>query len=450
MKPAVTNIQEFKVIELGVRLFERASGCEIHRDISNNKCKILLMGNWKFWSQENIPLPFLSKSDFIDMLGVRLYSSYTKTRQVNGELMVKEVNNTIRKWKSGKFVPFTSRPISVNTYILSKLWYKTSAIDFRIGDEEKIVSSLKSWIYQDCFLKPEEEILYRRTQCGGLGLHNIAAKGTANLTVSFIQSAISPNFVRNLYHEALYNYFILGIGTKCPNRPPYYSENFFKNIKIAIAEGMDVFSMSTKDWYSRFVQRNITHQYNTMTDCWELKPSKIEYYSPHIDHINSYLIMRKINLPTKMISTLFKMKNDLFLTEERKYHCHLVNSNRCTFCMRTDYIGHFLICEHSPINKICKSTIDIFNKVFPKMSLERMIHIDMEGELDEIFAWCWIVSLIADFIYVQKKSCNLDFDLQLRGIFQSNLSTLSNIINVHPRYEKTYNYITNIVESCNI
>ena len=151
-----------------------------------------------------------------------------------------------------------------------------------------------------------------------------------------------------------------------------------------------------------------------------------------------------------MISTLFKMKNDLFLTEERKYHCHLVNSNRCAFCMRTDYIGHFLICEHSPINKICKATIDIFNKVFPKLSLERMIHIDMEGELDEIFAWCWIVSLIADFIYVRKKSCNLNFCLQLRGIFQSNLSTLCNNINVHPRYGKTYNYITNIVESCNI
>ena len=40
----------------------------------------------------------------------------------------------------------------------------------------------------------EKKIYKKTTHCGGLGLHNIAAKATANLTVSFIQFAVSSKY----------------------------------------------------------------------------------------------------------------------------------------------------------------------------------------------------------------------------------------------------------------
>ena len=101
MKPAVTSKEEFSLVDRAVILFEKASGCELHRDIASQKCKVLLLGQWKNWSQSEIPLPYLSKSEFIDMLRVRLYYSYTKTRQDNGERMVDQVKKKTDGWKSG-------------------------------------------------------------------------------------------------------------------------------------------------------------------------------------------------------------------------------------------------------------------------------------------------------------------------------------------------------------
>ena len=64
----------------------------------------------------------LSKSDFIDMLGIRLFSNPTVTRRENGEGMVQFVKNITDRWKSGKFMPLLDRTQSVNVYILTKLW----------------------------------------------------------------------------------------------------------------------------------------------------------------------------------------------------------------------------------------------------------------------------------------------------------------------------------------
>ena len=179
LKPSITSMEEYTTIHNAVVMYESASGCVLHRDISSKKCKILLMGEWKKWSQDEIPLNFLTKSDFLDMLGVKIYSNYTETRRKNGEMLVKGVKETIDRWKSGKFMAFTDRTSCVNTYVLSKIWYKTSAIDFNKGDFEKITSYIKSWLYQDSLLKPDEILLYRKITDGGLGLFHIESKSKA-------------------------------------------------------------------------------------------------------------------------------------------------------------------------------------------------------------------------------------------------------------------------------
>ena len=94
------------------------------------------------------------------MLGVKLYTTFTKTRQINGDIITKMVQEKINQWKRGKFMPLTARPLSINTYALSKIWYKAGVVDFNEGDLDKISSSCKTWLYADSFLKPEEIILH--------------------------------------------------------------------------------------------------------------------------------------------------------------------------------------------------------------------------------------------------------------------------------------------------
>ena len=36
---------------------------------------------------------------------------------------------------------------------ISKLWYKTSCLDLRVGDSDAITTSVKGWLYQDMLLK---------------------------------------------------------------------------------------------------------------------------------------------------------------------------------------------------------------------------------------------------------------------------------------------------------
>ena len=64
----------------------------------------------------------------------------------------------------------TSRPWSINSYCLPKLWYRTGCLDLRVGDTDAITSDVKSWLFQDMLLKPEELVTYRKVELGGLGL----------------------------------------------------------------------------------------------------------------------------------------------------------------------------------------------------------------------------------------------------------------------------------------
>ena len=40
-KPAITSMEEFNIVDKALSLFEKASGCKVHRDPANMKCKFL-------------------------------------------------------------------------------------------------------------------------------------------------------------------------------------------------------------------------------------------------------------------------------------------------------------------------------------------------------------------------------------------------------------------------
>ena len=385
-----------------VDMFEAASRCVPHRDVKTKKCKVLLLGSWKNWSQDNIPLPFLTKSNYLDMLGVKLFNNYSTTKKENGEIIVSTIKNICDRWKSGKFMEFNDRSISANTFALSKIWYKTSSIDLRKGDIEKITSGLKSWLYQDMLVKPEEEILHRKIKDGGLGLFHIPSKIVANFVTSFIQTAVNPNVSRNIYHEYLYNFHVLDVGVKTPRYNPYFPPAFFTMIKDAYLEGKDVIDMKISDWYTRLLERNITHSWDQESSSWTLKQSRIEYLFPQVDHGTSIKNIRRSSLPVRVSSVLLKLKLDLLPTQERLFRCNLVSSNRCKLCSRVDHQGHFLICHRNPLKKVCEAVIDLFKESDDFVSLENIVHMNISAEDSIVFSLGWILATVTDHIYTRK------------------------------------------------
>ena len=55
-------------------------------------------------------------------------------------------------------------------------WFMCHTVDLRVLDISSISSKVKSWIFQDQLEKPQEMILHRPIDIGGLGLHNGSIK----------------------------------------------------------------------------------------------------------------------------------------------------------------------------------------------------------------------------------------------------------------------------------
>ena len=115
------------------------------------------------------------------MVGVQLRGTWTQTRKVNGDIIKERLSNTISPWRSGKFMPLSMRPWSINNYALSKVWFRCSSIDLRVADIVSINSSVKMWLYADMFEKPSEAIMCRPESYGGLQVQSVKFRAQAGL-----------------------------------------------------------------------------------------------------------------------------------------------------------------------------------------------------------------------------------------------------------------------------
>ena len=350
-KPAITSMAEFQLVDRACRIFERSSGCRLHRNPDTNKCKILALGRWKgTLQQEDIPLPHLKLTDHLDYLGVQLYADYSKTRKANGEALQNKVKDKINSWKSGKFLPLTSRPWSLNSFCLSKLWYRTACIDLRIGDSDTIQSSIKSWLYQDMILKPQEMVLYRPTSLGGLGLHNVKLRAKAMLIHTFLAQAVSPHFSTNTYYNCLFRWHVLDQHDfPEPVRPPYYSESFFSLLKqIPNNTPLNIAHVSVKQWYQILIEQGVTHttDENDAPPC--LIKTKFEEKFQQVDSLGTYRLSRIFGLDPDQKSFLFKMIQSLLPTRERLFRIGRIQSPSCSFCNHhDDTLIHLLSCQQA-------------------------------------------------------------------------------------------------------
>ena len=159
----------------------------------------LPLARWRGTLQQtDIPCKYMTISDHLDMLGVELRATWVQTRKANGDEVQSRVESTTRQWRSGKFMHLSLRSWSLNSYCLSKVWFRTHCVDIREQDINKI-SSTKSWLYADLFLKPKELVMFRPAYYGGLEVHNVKNKALAALTRTFLETACNPSFQRSLF-----------------------------------------------------------------------------------------------------------------------------------------------------------------------------------------------------------------------------------------------------------
>jgi exonuclease III len=333
LKPAITSMDEFLLVDRIMTIFERSSGCPMHRDPTSGKCKFLPLGRWRgTLTQEDLPCNFFRLSEHLDMLGVTLKATYTATRKANGEELVARMRNVVGPWRAGRHMALTMRPHLLNSTAFSKLYHRCTTGDLRVADSVAISKLAKSWLYADMLEKPEQLALHRDTRDGGLGLHRVDLRALAFLISSFLETAVQPAFQRVTYHEALFRYYVLDEPIRKPELPPYFRGAFFPVIRRLHASPLGTRFIKVKQIYRFLIEEELMTEEAAGGGPRALLPLRVELSSPGTDWPRSWRLARQRGLGPQLSSFLYKLLHQILPTGERVARILPAASPACTRC----------------------------------------------------------------------------------------------------------------------
>ena len=201
---------------------------------------------------------------------------------------------------------------------------------------QKITSLIKSWIYADLLVKPEEIVLYQARIHGGLGLINVKCRAMSELIKTFVDTAINPKYRRNLYHLALYKWYVEDDRTiPNPGKNPYYSNEFFATIKRIKQDGLlRISGLSIRQWYKVLLEQEILNTTDSIGRQTK-KLFKVEKDHPEVIWENVWSLVTLRGLESVDSSFLFRLLHSLLPTQERLFKilgCK-VTSSCCPLCL---------------------------------------------------------------------------------------------------------------------
>ena len=135
-------------------------------------------------------------------------------------------------------------------------------------------------------------------------------KALALLIRSFLETALLPNFKHNLFHEALYNWYVEEKRDFVkPPQPPYYDDNFFATIKMVKDQGLlNLKTMTTGMWYRVLNEENVTHRPAEPGN--PPVPCRAEIKHPDIDWSRTWLFSITSGLTSSLLTFLWRMMHD--------------------------------------------------------------------------------------------------------------------------------------------
>jgi hypothetical protein len=379
-------MEEFSLVNNASALFEAASGCRLHRDPLNQKCKFFPLGRWRrTLQQEDLPLScqYMILSDHLDMVGVQLRATWTQTRKCNGDIVQQRVSNTINSWRAGKFMPLTMRPWSVNSYVLSKVWFRCGTVDLRVSDITAINSSVKSCLYADVFEKPSETIICRPASFGGLGVTSVKFKAMAILIKTFLETAAIPKFRHSLLHSNLFRFHVLGdTSLPDPGYLPFYPQSFFNTIKyVHLETPLNILSMSTSQWVQILTEDGLTMEMVGARQ--QYIPCRAELLSPQTDWSLSWRICRLNGIGSDLATFNFKLLHGLLVTRLRLHHFTPAATATCTHCddQADEDLQHALLqCSFN--HGTGQTLLQIVKTKIPTMTAASLLRLEL-ANLDE-------------------------------------------------------------------
>ena len=431
VKPAISSMQEFYLVDRACSLLEQASGVKLHRNLDSGKVKFLPLGRWRgTLTQEDLPHQYVRLSDFLDFVGVELRATFSLTRKANGDILQTRIKNTVGPWKSGRFMPLSQRAFSANCYALSKVWFKCCVVNLRVQDITVITSQIKSWMYQDLLLKPSELVLYRGTDVGGLGLMCVKMRSLALLVRTFLETSINPKFRHSLFHEQLFRYHVLGESNlPDPGFTPYYDRDFFDLIiHYKNNSPLNIATMTTKQWYSVLLEDKVIMNPATEVSAATLIPVRIETIHPNTDWPAVWKLVRMKGLGSELISFQLKMLHSLLPTRDRVARLGLDEGQAglCLHCrMDVEDLTHcFFDCSRNMV--VGLALLGCVQQIIPDLSADAAVRLDFRLRLtdEENMAALYILITGLKYIWEMRSAKKVVLKYKMRAEIEAMVSIL--------------------------
>ena len=366
------------------------------------------------------------------MLGLKLFASFNKTRQTSGNELQDKFQKTVGAWRL-RFMELTQRPFSCNTYLLPKAWYRCHVVPLRVGDEDNLKKQVNSFVFIDQGEKPKDFTKYSARKNGGLGMHCIKYKAKAMLLKNFLEMAANPKFIGSLLYKAIFQHYVTGeTNTPVPQLPMAikYSDNFFSEIKAAVTDGLEVATMSSKEWYQYLLEKYVFKFPDVQQDGSHIQRTVQHKCEEKLLSSNWTRTWQRANakiLRSSGRSFMFRILHDLHRTGERESKTNRsVMSPHCTLCNTNsidNIMEHTFTCAFN--NNAMNWLVSKIKAVDPTIYPQKLLLLDFEASNDIICMACtWIISETLSFVWArrkQKKQTNLT---DLVGTLQINAKVL--------------------------
>ena len=178
------------------------------------------------------------------------------------------------------------------------------------------------------------------------------------------------------------------------------------------------------------------------------KLTRAEFMFPQITHKNKYNLIRQLPLPAALKSTLFKLSNDILLTEERLFNSGHREDRKCRLCNRVDNLGHYLLCVKSLLYIVNDYVIGLYRESNPGIAMEAIIHSDLSCDKEQAYSLLWILAMITEFTFKYKKEVKPMKIRDLRATFNTNLQALNKLASGTTYYNKTIKDVSATITLC--